>query len=122
RPRRDASSLGRSSRTRSAATSRMCSRPGSARKRKPPLLRNGDAHGEAPRPARREQLVRVHVLEPADEVLLGFLVGGAVNGASLGLRRALPVVAAFERRFALFAGRTLQVSTRHGFHPSPTVC
>src|SRR5262249_49921243 len=114
RPRRGGSSRGGISGKRKGATSRMCSPRGSARRPRPrQLLRGGDADGQAPGPARREQLVRVDVLEPADEVLLGLVIRGTVDCAPLARRSAVEVVAALECRLALLARRPLHLPPRH---------
>ena len=52
---------------------------------------------DAPRVARGEELVRVDVAEPADEVRLGVVLRRAVDRGPSGVHRAAGVVAALEQ-------------------------
>src|SRR5581483_2733434 len=107
--RRGACSPAPSSRTLSAATSRMSSTRGNA----PELRRRGNPHGQTPRAAGGEQLLGVDLVGPADEVLLRVVLGRAVDRAPLARLLPLQMVAALERRFALLARRAFEVSARH---------
>src|SRR5207247_11144175 len=81
-------------------------------------LRRAADDGQAPRLAGREQLVRVVLAEPAEEVFLGLLRGRAVDGpprARLGL--VLP--AALERVEPFLGRRALCVPACHLRRPAP---
>src|SRR6266516_387359 len=99
----------RPSPTRSSATSRTSSAPGSARR----LVRGPEPDGEPPGAVRLEQRVRVDLVGPADEVALGLVVRRAVNRAPLPRPFPLQVVAALERRLALLARRSFEVTPGH---------
>src|SRR5690349_18573404 len=47
------------------------------------LLQGSADHGDAPRLAGGEQLVRVYLVAPAQEMPLGLVVGGTVDGQAL---------------------------------------
>src|SRR5581483_11433071 len=102
------------SRPRAARGERRLSRSGPHRPARDALRHRGDAHGQAPGAAGREELVGIDLVGPADEVLLRVVVRRAVDRASLPDLLPLQVVAALERRLALLARRPFQVAAGHG--------
>src|SRR6185437_424812 len=73
------------------------------------------SHGDAPRLARREELVRVDVDAPADEVGLRVVARGAVDGGELLRGRLLadPARMFLRPAFGLFGGGAFHVAAWH---------
>src|SRR5581483_5421713 len=83
-----------------------------ARARRARLDRSAN-HGDAPGGAGLEELVRVDLAEPTEEVLRRVGLGRAVDGEPLLRARRLAALQALELRLALLARRPLHVPARH---------
>jgi hypothetical protein len=60
-----------------------------------------------------EQLVRIDIAEPPEEVLLGLVFRRSVDGDATAVERRIRVVAALERRLALLDRASFRVPFAH---------
>ena len=69
---------------------------------------------QPPRPPGCEERVRIDIVEPTDEVLLGLVVRRAVDGGATRVELHVEIVAtAFECRETLLDGRSFRVALSH---------